>query len=268
MELYLEEKEMSKVILVTGGSRGIGAAVCVRAAHAGYKVAINYRKDIDAADQLINQLTSAGKKAIAVQADVSNEADVVRMFEDETEKIGSPSALVNCAGVGGKHMLVADFERENLELLMKVNVVGTMLCCREAARRMSTNSGGTGGSIVNVSSMAGTIGGRPGNSAYAASKAAVDSFSVGFAKEVGTQGIRVNVVRPGVTLTDMTSAVRDNADIRKSIESTIAMKRTAKADEMAAPILWLLSKEASFISGASLDASGGGFLIKASTSGK
>ena len=132
MELYLKEKEMSKVILVTGGSRGIGAAVCIRAAHAGYKVAINYRKDIDAADQLINQLTSAGKKAIAVQADVSNEADVVRMFEDVTEKIGSPSALVNCAGVGGKHMLVTDFERENLELLMKVNVVGTMLCCREA----------------------------------------------------------------------------------------------------------------------------------------
>lgn len=254
---------MSKVILVTGGSRGIGAAVSFRAAQLGYKVAINYRRDRNAADQLLNQLTSAGKYAIVVQADVSNEADVVRMFEDVTEQMGSLSALVNSAGVGGKHMLVADFDLENLELLMKVNVVGTMLCCREAARRMSTNSGGAGGSIVNVSSMAGTIGGRPGNSAYAASKAAVDSFSVGFAKEVGTQGIRVNVVRPGVTLTDMTSTVRDNADIRKSIESTIAMNRTAEVDEMAAPILWLLSKEASFISGSCLDASGGGFLINA-----
>ena len=254
---------MSKVILVTGGSRGIGAAVSFKAAQLGYKVVINYRRDRNAADQLLNKLTSAGKYAIAVQADVSNEADVVRMFEDVTEQMGSLSALVNSAGVGGKHMLVADFDRENLELLMKVNVVGTMLCCREAARRMSTNSGGTGGSIVNVSSMAGTIGGRPGNSAYAASKAAVDSFSVGFAKEVGTQGIRVNVVRPGVTLTDMTSNVRDNADIRKSIESTIAMNRTAEVDEMAAPILWLLSKEASFISGSCLDASGGGFLINA-----
>jgi NAD(P)-dependent dehydrogenase (short-subunit alcohol dehydrogenase family) len=133
---------------------------------------------------------------------------------------------------------------------------------------MSTANGGQGGSIVNVTSMAATIGGRPGNSAYAASKAAVDAFSVGFAKEVGAEGIRVNTVRPGVTLTDMTSAVRDNEDIRKGIESTIAMNRTAQPEEMAAPIMWLLSDEASFISGARLDASGGGFLINASTSGK
>ena len=259
---------MSKVILVTGGSRGIGAAVCVRAAQAGYKVAINYRRDRDAANQLLTQLTSAGSHAMTVQADVGNEAEVVSMFEEVTENMGPLSALVNSAGIGGKHMLVADYDCDNLELLMKVNVIGTMLCCREAVRRMSTNSGGAGGSIVNVSSMAGTIGGRPGNSAYAASKAAIDSFSVGFAKEVGNMGIRVNVVRPGVTLTDMTSAVRDNADIRKSIESTIAMNRTAEVDEMAAPILWLLSKEASFVSGACLDASGGGFLINASTSGK
>ena len=259
---------MSKVILVTGGSRGIGAAVSVRAAQLGYKVAINYRRDRNAADQLRKQLTLAESHAMTFQADVSNEAEVINMFEEVTENMGPLSALVNSAGIGGKHMLVADYDCDNLELLMKVNVIGTMLCCREAARRMSTNSGGAGGSIVNVSSMAGTIGGRPGNSAYAASKAAIDSFSVGFAKEVGNMGIRVNVVRPGVTLTDMTSAVRDNADIRKSIESTIAMNRTAEVDEMAAPILWLLSKEASFISGSCLDASGGGFLINASTSGK
>ena len=165
-------------------------------------------------------------------------------------------------------MSVSDLDKATLDLLMNVNVIGTMLCCREASRRMSTTKGGLGGAVVNVSSMAGTIGGRPGNSAYAASKAAVDAFTVGFAKEVGTQGIRVNAVRPGVTITDMTSSVRDNIEIRKNIESTIAMKRTANVNEMAAPIMWLLSNDASFISGCRLDASGGGFIIGASTSGK
>ncbi len=259
---------MSKILLVTGGSRGIGAATCRRAAQQGYKIAINYRKDKSAAENLLTELSAMGCKAIAVQADVGVESDIVQMFDEVTEKLGAPTALVNSAGAAGIHMEVSKFDRKTLELLMQVNVIGTMLCCREAAKCMSTTSGGTGGSIVNVSSMAGTIGGRPGNSAYAASKAAVDAFSVGFAKEVGTQGIRVNTVRPGVTLTDMTSAIRDNEEIRNGIEKTIAMNRTAEADEIATPILWLLSDEASFISGARLDASGGGFVIGASTSGK
>ena len=259
---------MSRVILVTGGSRGIGAATCIRAAQAGYDVAVNYRSDEKSAQKLVAQIKELGSKAMAVQADVGNEDDVVRMFEDVTTQLGPISALVNSAGVGGENMFVSEFKVKTLEMLMHINVVGTMLCCREATRRMSTNAAGKGGAIVNVSSMAGTIGGRPGNSAYAASKAAVDSFSVGFAKEVGTQGIRVNTVRPGVTLTDMTSNVRDDAILRKSIESTIAMNRTADADEVATPIIWLLSEEASFVSGACLDASGGGFLINASTSGK
>ena len=259
---------MSKVILVTGGSRGIGAATCIRAAEAGYDVAVNYRKDGETAQKLVAQIKASGSKAVAVQADVGNEDDVMRMFEDVTTQLGHITALVNSAGVGGENMRVTEFKRKTLELLMQINVVGTMLCCREASRRMSTDSAGKGGAIVNVSSMAGTIGGRPGNSAYAASKAAVDSFSIGFAKEVGAQGIRVNTVRPGVTLTDMTSNVRDDAIMRRTIESTIAMNRTANADEMAAPIIWLLSEEASFISGACLDASGGGFLINARTSGK
>lgn len=259
---------MSKVLLVTGGSRGIGAATCHRAAKDGYDVAINYRKDKNAAEDLAHEISSHGGKVMTVSANVGNEADVVTMFEKVSDELASPKGLVNSAGVGGKHMLVDDFDVETLQLLMQVNVIGTMICCREAARRMSTNNGGSGGAIVNVSSMAGTIGGRPGNSAYAASKAAVDSFSVGFAKEMGPQGVRVNTVRPGVTLTDMTAAVRDNEDVREAIESTIAMNRTATADEMAAPIMWLLSDEASFISGARVDASGGGFVIGASTSGK
>lgn len=259
---------MTGILLVTGGSRGIGAAICLRAAKQGYAVAVNYRKDAAAADRLVSEITSAGGKAISVQGDVGNEGDIIAMFDRVTEELGVPTALVNSAGVGGTHMDVAGFELDTLELLMRVNVIGTMLCCREAAKRMSTKFGGKGGAIVNVSSMAATIGGRPGNSAYAASKAAVDAFSVGFAKEVGAQGIRVNTVRPGVTLTDMTSKVRDDASVRKAIEGTIAMNRTAHVDEMATPILWLLSDEATFISGARLDASGGGFVIGASTSGK
>ncbi len=259
---------MAGILLVTGGSRGIGAATCRRAAKNGYRVAVNYRSDKTAADKLVHELLAGGATAISVHGDVANEADVIGMFDQVSAELGVPTALVNSAGVGGAHMEVAEFELQTLELLMRVNVIGTMLCCREAAIRMSTARGGTGGAIVNVSSMAATIGGRPGNSAYAASKAAVDAFSVGFAKEVGAQGIRVNTVRPGVTLTDMTSTVRDNESVRKAIESTIAMNRTAEAEEMANPIVWLLSDEASFISGARLDASGGGFVIGASTSGK
>lgn len=257
---------MSEILLVTGGSRGIGAATCRRAARDGYAVAVNYRKDREAAGQLVAEITAHGGKAIAVQADVGNLSDVVAMFDAVTAQLGIPTALVNSAGVGGKHMLVPDFDLATLELLMRVNVIGTMLCCREASRRMSTQSGGSGGAIVNITSMAGTIGGRPGNSAYAASKAAVDAFTVGFAKEMGPQGVRVNALRPGVTLTDMTNTVRENEEVRKAIEATIAMNRTAQADEIAAPVLWLLSHEASFISGAQVDASGGGFVIGAGTS--
>ena len=200
-----------------------------------------------------------------MRADVSVESDVVRLFEEAVAWAGALDALVNCAGVSGRHSRVEDFDAAVLDVLMRVNVVGTMLCCREAARRMSTDLGGAGGAIVNVSSMAGTIGGRPGNSAYAASKAAVDSFTKGFAKEVGSVGIRVNVVRPGVTITDMTAAVRDDPAMRARVSATIPLGRVAAAEEIAAPILWLLSKEASFISGCMLDASGGGFLIGAPT---
>jgi NAD(P)-dependent dehydrogenase (short-subunit alcohol dehydrogenase family) len=259
--------KMPETLLVTGGSRGIGAATCRRAANAGYAVAVNYRDDFAAAQRVVDDIHAGGGKAISVKADVGNEPDVVAMFEQVTEQLGPLTALVNSAGIGSAHMLVPDFDLNTLQALMQVNVIGTMLCCREAARRMSTALGGSGGAIVNVSSMAGTIGGRPGNSAYAASKAAVDAFSVGFAKEMGPQGVRVNTVRPGVTLTDMTNAVREDEALRKAVEATIAMNRTAQPDEMAAPIMWLLSADASFISGCRLDASGGGFVIGASTSG-
>ncbi|MGI9525302.1 MAG: SDR family oxidoreductase [Hyphomicrobiaceae bacterium] len=259
---------MARIVLITGGSRGIGAATARKAASAGYSVAINYCHDHEAAAALVGELQSSGTTAIAVRGDVSSHDDIVSVFDSVSEQLGVPTTLVNSAGINGGHSRVEHFDSRVLERLMKVNVIGTMLCCREAARRMSTANGGKGGAIVNVTSMAGTIGGRPGSSHYAATKAALDSFTMGFAKEVATEGIRVNAVRPGVTLTDMTAAVRDDPEVRRNVVATIAMNRAAEAEEMAAPIIWLLSDEASFISGSRLDASGGGFVIAAGTKGE
>jgi NAD(P)-dependent dehydrogenase (short-subunit alcohol dehydrogenase family) len=253
---------MSGVLLITGGSRGIGAATARLAAARGHAVAINYRAEAERAAALVGEIEAAGGRAIAVQADVARQDQVGRMFHEVDQRLGRLAALVNSAGItGGPPGKVADFEQTALERLLAVNVIGTMLCCREAVRRMSTAHGGNGGAIVNLSSMAATIGGRPGRSAYAASKAAVDSFSVGLAKEVAKEGIRVNAIRPGMTLTDMTDAVRQDPGRRARIAATIAMNRCAEADEIAEPILWMLSDAASFVSGAILDASGGGFML-------
>jgi NAD(P)-dependent dehydrogenase (short-subunit alcohol dehydrogenase family) len=253
---------MAGTVLITGGSRGIGAATARLAAEQGYAVAINYRVERERAEALVAEIGKAGGQAIAVQADVAQQDQVTRLFQELDERLSRPSALVNAAGItGGPQTKVADFEQAVLERLLAVNVIGTMLCCREAVRRMSTAHGSAGGAIVNVSSMAATIGGRPGRSAYAASKAAIDSFTIGLAKEVAREGIRVNALRPGMTLTDMTDAVRRDAGLQARVAATIAMNRCAEPEEMARPILWLLSDQASFISGAILDASGGGFML-------
>lgn len=246
-------------LLITGGSRGIGAATARIAARKGYAVAINYRAEADQAQALVDEIESQGGRAIAVQADVASEQEVEAMFR-KADSLGPLTALVNSAGITYTAE-TAEFESAGLERLLMINVVGTMLCCREAVRRMSTRTGGKGGSIVNVSSMAAVIGGRAGRSAYAASKGAVDSFTKGLAKEVGREGIRVNALRPGMTMTDMTDAVRSNPEMRAQVSATIAMNRCAEAEEMAHPILWLLSDEASFVSGALLDGSGGGFMV-------
>jgi NAD(P)-dependent dehydrogenase (short-subunit alcohol dehydrogenase family) len=249
-------------LLITGGARGIGAATAKLAAAQGYAVAINYERAGERALALAAEIAAGGGEAIAVQADVAQQDQVRRMFEEVDRRLGRVSALVNSAGInGGPETPVAELEQASLERLMAVNVIGTMLCCREGVRRMSTARGGAGGAIVNVSSMAATIGGRDGRTAYAASKGAIDSFTIGLAKEVGREGIRVNALRPGMTLTDMTDQVRQNAEIRAKIAATIAINRCAEPEEMARPILWLLSDEASFISGALLDGSGGGFMI-------
>jgi NAD(P)-dependent dehydrogenase (short-subunit alcohol dehydrogenase family) len=248
------------ICLVTGGARGIGRATARLAAAAGWSVAINYRERADEANGLAREIEAVGGRAFTVQADVAVEAEVARMFE-AADREGEPlTALVNSAGVS-IHSRVEDMIAADLERLFAVNVTGLILCCREAARRMSRSRGGDGGAIVNISSMAATIGGRPGASAYAASKGAVDVFTTGFAKEVGGEGIRVNVVRPGVTLTDMTAAVRDDPERRAMIAQSIPLGRPGEPQEIAEAVLWLLSENASFVSGAHVNAGGGGFVI-------
>jgi len=255
---------MGTVLLVTGGARGIGHAVVIGAARLGFNVAVGYRREREAAEATVALVEAAGQRAIAVQADVSKEGDIMRMFEETEADLGRIGALVNSAGIS-THVRADAIEAVELERLMAVNVVGLMLCCREAVRRMSTRHGGKGGAIVNLSSMAAAYGGRPGASHYAGSKGAVDSYTKGAAKEIAAEGVRMNAVRPGVTLTDMVHAVRDDPAVRAGIDATIPMNRPAKAHEIAAPILWLLSEEASFVTGATIDASGGGFVIGAAT---
>ena len=247
-------------LLITGGASGIGAETARRAAARGHKVAINYRSRDTQANAVVAAIKEKGGTAIALPGDVSREADITRLFDESERALGPITHLVNSAGIG-LNSRVEDFDGAALARLFAVNTVGLMLCCREGARRMSTKRSGKGGVIVNVSSMAGTIGGRPGASAYAASKAAVDSFTMGFAKEMAPEGIRAVSVRPGMVETEITEKMLADRDVRAAIEATIAMGRIGQADEIANAILWALSDEASFISGVTLDASGGGFVF-------
>ena len=249
---------MTKNILITGGASGIGAETCLLAAERGYAVAINYRSRGAEANRLVDRIAEKGGKAVAIAADVANEDEVEAMFETVAATFGSIDALVNNAAYNMGGVMVADMTAEGMARMLTVNVLGTVLCCREAVRRMATGRGGAGGVIVNVSSQAGTFGGRPGRAGYAATKGAVDSFTLGLAREVGDQGIRVNALRPGMTMTPMTEAAWRDPDRRAGIEATIPMGRLAEPIEMARPILWLLSDEASFVSGALLNVTGGG----------
>ena len=251
----------ARTLLITGGASGIGAETARRAAAHGYKVAINYRSRDAQAKAVVADVTAKGGHAIALPGDMANEADIVRLFEETEQALGPVTHLVNSAGINGRRGRVDEYDAAILANLFAVNVVGLMLCCREAARRMSTKNGGKGGAIVNVSSMAGTLGGRPGSSAYAASKGAVDAFTKGFAREVAAEGIRVNSLRPGMVLTEMTEGRLNDDAFRASIEASIPMGRIGQSHEMADTILWLLSDQASFITGAMLDASGGGYKI-------
>ncbi|HWA72345.1 MAG TPA: SDR family oxidoreductase [Polyangiaceae bacterium] len=252
---------MSGVLLVTGGASGIGAAVARLAAERGFTLAINYRTKESQALALVQELRAKGARAAAFPADVSVPEQVEVLYARVGQELGALRAVVNSAGIATNPVRVADADVATLEQLLRTNVLGVMLSCRQAARALSTKNGGSGGVIVNVSSMAATVGGRPGNSHYAASKAAVDSFSVGFAKEVAAEGIRVLSVRPGFTITELTRDRLEDARFRQVITETIPLGRPARVEEVAAPIAWLLSSEASFITGTCLDVSGGGFSI-------
>jgi NAD(P)-dependent dehydrogenase (short-subunit alcohol dehydrogenase family) len=246
----------SPVLLVTGGSRGIGAAACLAAARHGWRVAVNYASNEEAANAVVSEIKKAGGNAIAIKGDVGNAADIVSMFEAIDRHFGRLDGLVNNAGIVDYIARVDEMSAERLERMMRINVTGSILCAGEAVRRMSTRHGGQGGAIVNVSSMAAVIGGPGQYVDYAASKAAIDTFTIGLSKEVAAEGIRVNAIRPGIIETDI-HASGGQPDRPKEMASSIPMKRTGQAEEVADAIVYLLSSSASYITGAILNVSGG-----------
>ncbi len=247
---------MGKVIVVTGASRGIGAATARLAAAHGYTVCVNYLNHKDAADEVVKDIGSNGGQAIAVAADISMESDVIRLFETVDTQLGTVSALVNNAGILERQMRIEEVNAGRLQRIFAVNVLGSILCAREAVKRMSSKCGGTGGAIVNVSSAAARLGSAGEYVDYAASKGAIDSFTIGLAKEVAAEGIRVNAVRPAFIYTDI-HASGGEPDRVDRIKDTIPMKRGGQPEEVAQAIMWLVSDEASYVSGTFIDMSGG-----------
>ncbi|HEX2547334.1 MAG TPA: SDR family oxidoreductase [Ramlibacter sp.] len=247
---------MKQVLLVTGGSRGIGAATALLAARKGYAVAVNYTQNGQAAQDVVRTIQDGGGEAIAVQGDVAVEAHVLRMFGQVDEKLGRLTGLVNNAGVVDRAQRVDEMSYERLKRMFDINVVGSLLCAREAVRRMSTKHGGQGGSIVNVSSAAARLG-APGQYVdYAAAKGAIDSFTIGLAKEVAGEGIRVNAVRPGLIETEI-HASGGLPNRVKDLAHLVPMQRGGSAEEVAQAIVWLLSAEASYTTMSLVDVSGG-----------
>lgn len=245
-----------QILLITGGGRGIGAAVARLAAQRGYAVAVNYASNSLAADEVVRTIRAGGGTAIAVQADVGDEAQVLAMFERVDAKLGRLSALVNNAGVVDVQARVDEMSVARLERMFRINVIGSFVCAREAVRRMSTTHGGSGGAIVNISSAASRLGSPGLYIDYAASKGAIDTFTVGLAKEVADEGIRVNAVRPGLIETDI-HASGGMPERASALAPTVPMKRTGTPEEIANAVVWLLSPEASYTTGAVLDVTGG-----------
>ncbi len=247
---------MSKIILITGGGRGIGAATALLAAEKGYDVAINYRDNRMSAQQVVDKVKSMGRRAVAIQADVALEGDIMSMFDQVDRSLGTLSALVNNAGILMKQSPVITMDQERLNAIFAVNSIGPFLCSREAVKRMSTKLGGNGGGIVNVSSTAIKQGGAFEYVDYAASKGALEVMTIGLAKEVAAEGIRVNAVRPGIVYTDIHASGGEPGRVDR-LKNTVPMQRGGQPDEVAKAILWFLSDESSFTTGGLLDVSGG-----------
>jgi len=247
---------MRKVLLITGGSRGIGAATSILAAQKGWAVAVNYTSNAQAADDVVAQIKKAGGEAMSVQADVANEAQVLSMFEKVRANFGPLQGLVNNAGVVDVSAKLDQMSMDRWRRMFDINVLGSMLCAREAIRQMSTLHGGKGGSIVNLSSAAARLGGPGQYVDYAAAKGAIDSFTLGLSKEVAAEGIRVNAIRPGLIDTDI-HASGGVPNRVKELEHLVPAKRGGSAMEVAQAIVWLLSDEASYTTMSLIDVSGG-----------
>ena len=248
---------MSKpVMLVTGGSRGIGAATAIGAAARGYQVAFSYLTNTTAAEAVVKKIQQAGGHALAIAADVGNQEDVLRLFQTVDEKMGTLSVLVNNAGMLEKQMRLDQMDVQRWQRVLNANLIGSFLCAKQAVLRMSTRHGGKGGVIVNVSSAASRLGSPNEFIDYAAAKGGVDSMTIGLAKEVATEGIRVNAVRPGLIYTDIHHSAGEPGRVDRA-KLGVPMQRGGSAEEVAESILWLASEQASYVTGTLIDVTGG-----------
>ena len=247
---------MKPIALITGGSRGIGAATALLAAQKGFAVAVNYTANALAADEVVRQIRTGGGTAITVQGDVGIEADILALFDKVDAKLGPLTALVNNAGVVDVASRVDAMSAARLKRMFDINVLGSMICAREAVKRMSTKHGGAGGTIVNLSSVAAKLGGPGQYVDYAASKGAIDTFTIGLAKEVALEGIRVNAVRPGIIETDI-HASGGEPNRARQMAPMVPMQRAGTALEVAQAIAWLMTDESSYCTGTIIDVAGG-----------